>query len=251
MRLRGVDPGREKLMAASRPASRAARAWLFDFDLTLAALRYVVDSKGARREIEELLRLAGAADELFEQVPTRALPLYEAYRSRFGTTNETTVKRASEIIEKFELAGVDRATMLEGAREVLETLAESGSRIAIVTSNSSKTIERWLDSHNARDFVSAIVGRDTMLPLKPSPAMVEHALVLLQSKPGEACFVGDSEDDFLATQATGVRFVGIASDDGARDRLLAAGSTEVFASPAALAIHLNLVTAERRDERNI
>jgi HAD superfamily hydrolase (TIGR01549 family) len=239
-------------MSASKPAPpRAFRAWLFDFDLTLVALRYVVDWKGARRELETMLRSAGAPSDLFEQVPAGALPLYEAWRARFGAPDKTTALRASEIIEKFELAGVDHAATLEGAREVLEALAKGGASIAIVTSNSSKTIERWLDSHDARRFVSAIVGRDTMLPLKPSPAMLERALVLLQSKPGEACFVGDTEDDFRAASAAGIRFFGIASEADARDRLLAAGAAEVFASPAALAIHLNLSVADRGDERKL
>ncbi len=233
-------------MAASKPASRpAARAWLFDFDLTLATLRYVVDWKSARRELEALLRSADAPGELFEQVPTGALPLYEAYRARFGTGNEATVMRASAIIERSELAGIDRAAPLEGATEVLAALVESGTRIAIVTSNSSRAIKRWFDLHEIVRSAIPVVGRDSMLPLKPSPAMVERALALLQSKPSEACFAGDSEDDFRAAGAAGIGFIGIASEGVARDRLLAAGAAEVFASPAALAIHLNLVAADR------
>jgi HAD superfamily hydrolase (TIGR01549 family) len=241
----------ETPMAASQsPRPNAVRAWLFDFDLTLAALRYVVDWKGARRELEAMLRSSGAPAELFEQVPSGALPLYEAYRARYGTGHEPAVKRASEIVEKFELAGVDRAVMLEGAREVLTALKESAARIAIVTSNSSKTIERWFDQHKIDAGTIPIVGRDTMLPLKPSPAMLDRALALLQSKPAEACFVGDTEDDFRASQASGVRFIGIASEPGARDRLLAAGAAEVFASPAALAVH-GLVATGRGAERKV
>jgi HAD superfamily hydrolase (TIGR01549 family) len=239
-------------MAASRPApSRNVCAWLFDFDLTLAALRYVVDWKGARRELERMLRSADAPEDLFAQVPTGALPLYEAWRARFGAADKTTAKRASEIVEKFELAGVDRATTLEGASELLTALTESGAQIAIVTSNSSRTIERWFDLHEIGARAIPIVGRDTILPLKPSPAMVERALNLIHAKPNEACFVGDTEDDFRAAGAAGVSFLGIASDGGARDRLLAAGATEVFASPAALAIHLNFGVADHGDQRNV
>lgn len=236
-------------MAAGRPPSRAARAWLFDFDLTLAALRHVVDWKSARRELEALLRSTGAPAELFEQVPAGALPLYEVYRSKFGSSNEMTARQASEIIERFELAGIDRAEPLEGATEVLAALTHGGAHLAIVTSNSSRTIERWFDLHKIGAM--PIVGRDTMLPLKPSPAMVERALSLLQSAPGEACFVGDSEDDFRAAEAAGIRFIGIASEAGPRDRLLAAGAARVFASPAALAIHLNLGAANPSAERKV
>jgi HAD superfamily hydrolase (TIGR01549 family) len=239
-------------MAASKPArSRAPRAWLFDFDLTLAALRYVVDWKGARRELETMLRTSGAPADLFEQVPTGALPLYEAWRARFGAVDKTTAQRASEIIEKYELAGVDRAATLEGARDVLEALAKGGAGIAIVTSNSSRMIERWFELHKIGAGTIPIVGRDTILPLKPSPAMLERALDLIHAKSDEACFVGDTEDDFRAASAAGVRFFGIASEPDARDKLLAAGAAEVFASPAALAIHLNLGAADRRDKRNV
>jgi len=58
-----------------------------------------------------------------------------------------------------------------------------------------------------------------------------------------AAFVGDSEADLLAAQSCAVRFYGVASSDVARDRLLAAGAGEIFSSPAALAIHLNLPAA--------
>ena len=60
-----------------------------------------------------------------------------------------TLQHASEIIEKLELAGVDRAQPLEGAIEILAALKASGAALAIVTSNSSKTVQRWFDRRRA------------------------------------------------------------------------------------------------------
>ena len=150
-----------------------------------------------------------------------------------------TLRHASEIIEKLELAGVDRAQPLEGAIEILAALKASGAAIAIVTSNSSKTVQRWFD-RNGGASIDAIVGRDTLLGLKPAPDMVTRALELFSVDRSDAAFVGDSDADIRAAQSCGVRFYGIAPTDSARDRLLAAGATEIFGSPAALAIHLNL-----------
>jgi HAD superfamily hydrolase (TIGR01549 family) len=236
-------------MPAKKCASIAS-AWLFDFDNTLASLRPEIDWKAARRALESYLRAEEPPDDLFTAVPTGAIPLYEAYRARFGRERSATTARASEIIEEFELAGVDRAAPLEGAVDLLATLAERGVPVAIVTSNSSRTIERWLSSRNARSLVAVIAGRDRLLALKPSPATVKLALTELGVDASDASFAGDSEDDFKAARAAGVRFHGIAPTDAIRDQLVAAGAEEVYASPAAMAIHLNLLSADVTDERN-
>jgi phosphoglycolate phosphatase-like HAD superfamily hydrolase len=118
---------------------------------------------------------------------------------------------------------------------------------AIVTSNSSRTVMRWLQRQSLGDCVSAIVGRDSMLPLKPEPGMVFHALRICAVEPSEAVFIGDSLADFEAARAARVAFRGVAAKRDARERLIAAGAGEVFASPAALASSLNLTPAGPED----
>jgi HAD superfamily hydrolase (TIGR01509 family) len=223
------------------------KLWMFDFDNTIARLEPEVDWPGGRKIIEPYLRSIGAPDELFARILRGNLPLYDAYRTLMLAESKRTnvtenLRHASEIIEKIELAGVDRAQPLEGAIEILAALKSSGAAIAIVTSNSSKTVERWFD-RNRGASVDAIVGRDTLLGLKPAPDMLLRALEQFSVDRSEAAFVGDSDADLRAAQSCGVRFYGIAPTDPARDRLLAAGAEEIFGSPAALAIHLNLPTA--------
>jgi HAD superfamily hydrolase (TIGR01509 family) len=220
------------------------KLWMFDFDNTIARLEPEVDWAGGRLILEPYLRSVGAPDELFTRIPRGNLPLYDAYRTlalaEFSPPHMAeALRHASEIIERLELAGVDRAQPLEGAIETLAALKGSGRAIAIVTSNSSKTVKRWFD-RNPGASVDAIVGRDTLLGLKPAPDMLLRALELFSVDHSEAAFVGDSDADIRAAQTCGVRFYGIAPTDAARDRLLAAGAGEIFGSPAALAIHLNL-----------
>ncbi len=216
------------------------KLWMFDFDNTIARLEPEVDWAGGRLILEPYLRSIGAPDQLFARIPRGNLPLYDAYRTlmlaeiKHPGVSEG-LRRASEIIEKIELAGVDRAQPLEGAIEALEQLKEAGAAVAIVTSNSSRTVKRWL-GRQAGASVDAIVGRDTLLGLKPAPDMLIAALELFSVDRSQAAFVGDSEADWLAAQSCGVQFYGIAATDAARDRLLAAGASEIFGSPAALAI---------------
>ncbi len=220
------------------------RLWMFDFDNTIARLEPEVDWAGGRLILEPYLRSVGAPDELFARIARGNLPLYDAYRTLMLADSDQsrvvgTLRHASEIIEEIELAGVDRAQPLEGAIEILAALKASGAAIAIVTSNSSKTVKRWFEKHQGAS-IDTIVGRDTLLGLKPAPDMLTRALELFSVDRSDAAFVGDSDADLRAAQTCGVRFYGIAPTDSARDRLLAAGAAEIFASPAALAIHLNL-----------
>jgi phosphoglycolate phosphatase len=223
------------------------KLWMFDFDNTIARLEPEVDWAGGRLILEPYLRSVGAPDELFARVPRGNLPLYDAYRTltlRDPDQSKVieTLQHASDIIEKLELAGVDRAQPLEGAIEILAALNKIGAAVAIVTSNSSKTVQRWFD-RNGVTSIDAIIGRDTLLGLKPAPDMLVRALESFSVDRADAAFVGDSDADIRAAQNCGVRFYGIAPSDTARDRLLAAGATEIFGSPAALAIHLNLPLA--------
>jgi HAD superfamily hydrolase (TIGR01549 family) len=223
------------------------KLWMFDFDNTIARLEPEVDWAGGRLVLEPYLRSVGAPDEMFARIPRGNLPLYDAYRTHLLAESNPAqaagnLQRASEIIERIEVAGVDRAQPLDGAVETLAALKKSGAAIAIVTSNSSKTVKRWLDMH-ACASVDTIVGRDTLLGLKPAPDMLIRALELSSVDRSEAAFVGDSDADYRAARNCGVRFYGIAPTDSARDRLLAAGAREIFDSPDALATHLNLPAA--------
>ena len=246
----GISPN-----AATAQSNPHARLWLFDFDNTIAHLEPEVDWAAGRRELEAYLRAAGVANEIFVEIPKGNLPLYERLRVRlsgfagfqsgaareaWGANGEILLRDASAIIEHYELAGIDRAEAAHGAIELLSALVSRGATIAIVTSNSSRTVSRWLQIHHASELVSTIVGRDTLLGLKPSPAMVIEAMRRFGADAQEVVFVGDSTADFGAAQAAEIGFYGIATAPPRRDRLAASGATTIFASPAALATYLNL-----------
>jgi phosphoglycolate phosphatase-like HAD superfamily hydrolase len=159
---------------------------------------------------------------------------------RCALGSDRVLCEASALIEKYELLGVERAAPADGAGELLRALAARGSSAAIVTSNSSRTVMRWLERHRMTALVRAIVGRDSMLPLKPAPDMVGRGLELCATPAADAVFVGDSEADLRAACAAQVGFFGVAVRAELRDRLIAAGASLVFASPSALAIYSRL-----------
>ena len=215
----------------------------FDFDNTLARLEPVVDWAASRRELEPMMRRAGAPDPLFEKFPKGNLMLYDAYRAHLaamvrkdGGEHAAILRQASEIIEKFELQGVDRAEPLEGAVKLVRKLVQAGKKVGIVTSNSSKTVTRWLKKHGLDGIVSLVVGRDSLLPLKPAPDMIEKALAIAEVPRARACYVGDTVGDCAAATEAGIPFFGIAGSDAVREALLSKGAVKVFSSPAEVSI---------------
>jgi len=242
-------------MATRKPARASVRRklWIFDFDNTIARLEPEVDWAGGRRELEPMLRELGVPDDLFEKFPRGNLPLYAGMRTRllelshdrasgFDTMRVRSIlNSASRMIEKYEMAGVERARPLEGAIDLLDQLKVSGAMLAIVTSNSSRVIRRWFATHRRARALSAIVGRDSLLALKPSVEMIARALERCGIGAKDARFVGDADSDYLAATAAGLEFFGIAFSQNLRDKLVAAGADRIFASPAALGVHLNLL----------
>ncbi len=223
------------------------KLWLFDFDTTLALLDPVVDWPTLRSQVRAVLERAHAPRKITQQSPARALAMYEAYRAHQERAPDASgakvLARISKLIEKFELAGVDRALPLEGTLDLFRAISARKLAAGIVTSNSSVTVRRWLSRHEVGLAIGFIVGRDSRLALKPAPAMIKRALELGGVRARDAIFVGDSEDDLRAARRARMRFIGFASDNFARDRLITAGVSEIYSSPAALAIHRNLATA--------
>jgi HAD superfamily hydrolase (TIGR01509 family) len=218
----------------------SASLWMFDFDNTLVALEENVDWAASRAELEPMLRQTGCPPELFVEFPRGNLGLYDAIlrRLRAGAFTPAIaprdlLQRASNIIEYYELAGVDRARALPQAAELLAELAGRHASVAIVTSNSSRTVYRWLARERLVYTVRLVVGRDSLLALKPAPEMLHQALDRCHVEAGASVFVGDSEADQLAAKAAGVRFVAIARSEDRRARMSGAAEA-IFASPGEL-----------------
>jgi HAD superfamily hydrolase (TIGR01662 family) len=228
----------------------APQLWLFDFDNTLVALEETVDWSESRRELEPMLRAAGCPPRLFEEFPRGNLLLYDAIRRGLEAQLFTPtipardlLQRASNIIEYHELAGVDRAQPLPGAIDLLSELVAHRIPVAIVTSNSSRTAVRWLARARLVHAVRIVVGRDTLLALKPAPDMIRRALEHCKATAGDALFVGDSEADLKAAKAAGVRFFAIAPSSERRARMSESGAAAAFSSPAELLAALRTAPA--------
>ena len=165
----------------------AVKLVVFDLDGTL--LEPALDFAAIRREI------GLAAD----------LPILEA----MDGLSESDRARANRILDRHEARAADRSQLMPGARELLEWLGTQGTRTAVLTRNSRRSVERACRRHNLE--LAAVVAREDHLP-KPSPEGVRRLMQALGARPEETIVVGDFRFDVEAGKAAGCRTIALVSD---------------------------------------
>jgi HAD superfamily hydrolase (TIGR01549 family) len=100
---------------------------------------------------------------------------------------------------RYEKALSARSELREGMVDLLGKLRNLGLPTALLTNNHRAATEIALQKHGLA--FALVLTREDALP-KPSPALLQRALDHFGLKPDEALYVGDSEGDLQAAQAT-------------------------------------------------
>lgn len=128
----------------------------------------------------------------------------------------------------------ERVELLEGARQVLETLTARGLVTGIVTSGSRERVERELELHGLAEHLHERVYGCEVSKKKPDPEGLLLCLDRLRVAPDEAVFVGDSPEDIEMARAAGVYSIAVTGGYPNRDALLASKPDVFTESIAAL-----------------
>jgi HAD superfamily hydrolase (TIGR01509 family) len=158
------------------------RGLIFDLDNTLVDSR--LDFEAMRREMG-----LPAGMPILEGIA--CLPPPEAVRCR-------------EIMQRHELAGAERATLLPGVLELLAEVRRRGLQQAVATRNSRNNALATLRRLNFE--IELVLTRDCG-PIKPDPWPVLHACQLWGAQPAEVAVIGDFRFDIECGRAAGAKTV--------------------------------------------
>lgn len=117
---------------------------------------------------------------------------------------EEQAAECRRILERHELEGAERATLLPGAREVVDALHERGVHMAIATRNSRIISLRMLGALGLN--FDLVLTRDCG-PIKPDPWSVLHACQTWGIPPQNAVMIGDYRFDVDAGRLAGAHTV--------------------------------------------
>ncbi|NQX11165.1 HAD family hydrolase [Microbacteriaceae bacterium VKM Ac-2855] len=128
----------------------------------------------------------------------------------------------------------DRLRSFDGARELLETLADRGMTVVLATSAPEDELEQLRRVLSADHVVADVTSSGDVETAKPEPGIVESALKKAGTAPGDALFVGDTVWDIEAAARAGVRCIAVTSGGIAEAELRDAGAIAVYDDVASL-----------------
>jgi phosphoglycolate phosphatase len=179
--------------------SRRIETVIFDFEGTL------VDFQWRLAEAEAELRQACAAQgfgtagnyaELWNAAAEVAAPQ--------GRIEE--LRRAlGPIYDRWDADALARWSPRPGAAALLQRLAESGVRTAMVSNIGRAALKAALGRFGLDRWLAPVVSRDDVTFMKPRAEGTLRVLAELKTLPEEALFVGDSRADVLAARTAGLR----------------------------------------------
>jgi HAD superfamily hydrolase (TIGR01509 family) len=126
------------------------------------------------------------------------------------------------------LATIQTASVLEGARELIEDLKAGGRKVVLASSAKAQEVDHYLDLLDARELVDGWTTSADVESTKPEPDLVHAALDQLGT--GDAVMVGDTPWDVQAAEKAGVPTVAVLTGGFSEQELRDAGAVAVFTS---------------------
>jgi HAD superfamily hydrolase (TIGR01509 family) len=117
---------------------------------------------------------------------------------------------------------------LEGARELITDLRESGHAVVLASSAKAQEVDHYLDLLDARSLVDGWTTSADVERTKPEPDLVAAAVE--KAGGGKAVMVGDSTWDCESAKRAGLETVGVLMGGFSEQELLDAGAKCVFHS---------------------
>jgi HAD superfamily hydrolase (TIGR01509 family) len=124
------------------------------------------------------------------------------------------------------------------ARELMETIADAGIRIAMASSAAKDELAKYLEIVGIAGIVEHETSNDDAETSKPEPDIFQAALDKLKLAPEEAIALGDTPWDAQAAGRAGIRTIGVECGGWAEEDLRKAGCIEVYRDPADMLAHL-------------
>jgi phosphoglycolate phosphatase len=157
-----------------------------------------------------------------------------------ATVSDEMAARVEAEMADLELAAVPTAEPTPYVHEVIASARESGRVVGVVSNNSPRAVNAYLDRHSLSGGIHLVVARTSHDPalLKPSPHLINEAVRGLDADPGSAALVGDSFTDIEAAHSANVASIGYANKPGKQERMTQLQAGAVITSMADLALSL-------------
>ncbi|HEY0295328.1 MAG TPA: HAD-IA family hydrolase [Bordetella sp.] len=181
------------------------KAYLFDFDLTLADSSAGIISS-AQAALDQMDFPVPDADAVRRSI---GLPLEASFT--FLTANHDAA--LAKTYSRYFVAHADKVMVAmthfyPSVPPLLGHLRKQGIRVGIVSTKFRYRIDAILRHAGLEPYVDIVVGGEDVARHKPHPEGIRKALGAIAVAPADAVYVGDHIMDAQAARAAGTRFIG-------------------------------------------
>ncbi len=97
------------------------------------------------------------------------------------------------------------ASPVNGVKETLRHLYESGKKMAVLSNKYERFVAKLLDKFDLSTYFFAVYGKDSFKKSKPDPYPLFKIMETEKADKEETAFVGDSKNDILIAKNAGVK----------------------------------------------
>lgn len=198
---------------------------LFDLDGTLTdpkegitnCVKYALESFGINETDENvLMRFIGP-------------PLVDSFKAIYGMTDSEAHIALNKYRERFSGIGIFENSLLEGAKEILEELRNSGKRIALATSKPYVYAEKILEKYDIAKYFDCAVGSE----LDGTRNYKDEVILEVLKRTGEddlsrVVMVGDRKHDIIGAEKCKIASIGLRCGYAEEGELEDAGADYIF-----------------------
>lgn len=170
-------------------------------DLTLVVNSMFLEAGLPTTTQEKVLTWIGKGADIFFQ---NAI----AWTGKVFSAEELVTLRAS--FDKYYATYIcEESVLYPNVKTTLETLKAKGFTLVVITNKPTKLVEPVLSALGIFEFFSDYLGGQSLPKIKPHPDPMWHICDKFGIQPQELLFVGDSENDVIASKAAGCDVVGL------------------------------------------
>ncbi|ROS75405.1 HAD family hydrolase [Cellulomonas sp. PhB143] len=163
----------------------------------------------------------------------------ELLEAVLGDDADAVAEQVKDAHSHYYAGAAGRLRAVDGARDLVRTLAARGIRPVLATSAAPDELERLRDVLDVEQELHAVTGAGDVDAAKPAPDLVQVALEAADVPAGRAVLVGDTVWDVEAAGRAGVACVAVRSGGIGVDELREAGAVAVYDDVADLLAHLD------------
>ncbi len=220
------------------------KAVIFDLDGTIVAFN--LDYKALRAEVRGYLIKMGVPgsvlsikENMFDMLKKADLLLTNAGKP--ASLIREIREESLHLADKYESEAAGQTSLLPGALESLKTLKKKGLKIGLCTNNSERSTRLIIERFKLTEYFDAIVPRDNVSQMKPSPEHCEAAIKALDVSVSEVVFVGDSPIDIQGAKELKAIAIGLPTGISTQDQLVNQGANYIITSILDLPLLINTI----------